>query len=250
MKPHMVAFAGSIPTTSTFFPIPLITDTILTKTAGGMFAGSSMKALLGYVRGVNVTEARINAPNLRAVGPPMLWPFDTAVNPPNLPPLIRFRECGPVVPAFDPFNVEVSTAVAVAADAQALILFGDGPPPIDRRSSRTIKLTAAVNCTVNQWTVGDFILPQTLPAGRYAVVGFAAFGTGLLGARLVFPDQNERPGVLAQQAFAEYDDSDYRYGQFGEWGTFSNIQLPAVECLAYAASSAQTFYLDIVPLGR
>lgn len=205
---------------------------------------------MGYVRGVNVTSARLNSPNLRSVGPPQLWPFDTAVNPPNLPPLIRFRSCGPIVPAFDPFNVEVNTAVAVAADAQSLLLFGDNVPAPDTRSCRTILVTANVSCVTNQWTVGDLILPQTLPAGRYAIVGLAAFGTGLLGARLVFPEQLERPGVLAQQAFSEYDDSDFRYGAFGTWGEFANIQLPAIECLAYAACTAQTFFLDIVPLGR
>jgi len=250
MKPHLLAFGGSVPTTSTFAAIPTITDTYATKTSAGMLLPQSAKALMAYVRGVNVNDARMNSPSIRAIGPPSMWPFDTAANPPNLPPLIRFKECGPIVPAMDALNVEVSTIVAVAADAQALILFGDGPPQPDRRSSRTIKLTGAGTGVVNAWVATDFILAQSLPAGRYAVVGFAAFGTGLLAARLIFNDQPERPGVPAQQAFAEYDDSDFRYGAFGEWGTFQNTALPTVEVLAYAANSAQTFFMDIVPVGR
>ena len=249
MKPHLVCVGGSIPTTSTNFPIPIPNDTILTTTLGGLFASFSLKALLGYVRGVNVTGARLNSPSLRAIGPPQISPFDTAAAPPNLPPLVRYRECGPIIPPYDPFVFEVSTAVAVAADAQAVFLFGDKQPEPDRRSSRTIIVSAAITQVVNNWVAGQLVLPQTLPAGRYAIVGMAAFGAGLLAARLIFPTQLERPGVLAQQAINEYDDSDYRYGQFGVIGEFSNIALPALEVFAFGAGAAQTIYLDIVPLG-
>lgn len=246
MKPHLFAAGGSIPTTSTYFAIPNVTDTFLTKTAFGMYGPVSMKLLMGYVRGVNVSAARLNAPNLRAIGPPALWPFDIAANPPNLPPLIRVRKCGPIVPAQDPFNVEVSTIVAAAADAQSLLLFGDGPPQEDSRACRTIIATAVGTLVNNAWVATDLILGQTLPAGMYDIVGFAAFGTGLLAARLIFPTQLERPGVLAQQAFSEYDDSDFRYGAFGVFGSFINTSLPTVELFGYAAGSAQSFFLDIV----
>ena len=250
MLPHMVCLGGSIPTTSTNFPIPIPNDTLLTTTLGGLFGGFSLRALLGYVRGVNVTAARLNSPNLRAVGPPQLWPIDTAASPPNLPPLIRYRACGPVIPPFDPFVVEVTTAVAVAADAQAVFLFGDKVPEPDTRPSRTILANATITQVNNVWVAGQMTLPQTLPAGRYAIVGLAVFGAGLLAARLIFPTQMERPGVLAQQLFSEYDDSDYRYGQFGVIGEFTNIQLPALEVFGFAAGAAQTIYLDIVQLSQ
>lgn len=248
MKPHMVCFGGSIPTTSTNFSIPVPNDTIFISTQNGLMPSSTVKALLGYVRGINVTSAQLNSPSIRAIGPPQLWPFDTAAAPPNLPPLIRYRSCGPVIPAGDPFNVQVSTIVAVAADAQAVFLFGDRVPDPDTRASRTILLTATVTLVNNQWVAGQMVLGQTLPSGRYDIVGIAVFGAGLLAARLIFPTQPERPGVLAQQASSEYDDSDYRYGQFGVIGSFTNIQLPAIECFGFSAGAAQTIYLDVVPV--
>lgn len=250
MKPHLLAFAGSIAQNAALANIPTINDSFFTQTSSGMFANTSFKLLQAYLRLDSGSQAQLNSPSLRAIGPPQLWPWDGAANPPNDPPIIRYRDCGPIVPVQDPLNVQVSRAGAGAADAQALLLVGDGVPSPDRRSCRTVRATATITAVVNQWTAGTLTLDQNLPSGRYAIIGAAAFGTGLLAVRFIFSQnsQQERPGVLAQQAAGEYDESDFRYGAFGVFGEFLNISVPTIEVLAYAANSAQVVLLDLVPL--
>lgn len=249
MTPHLLAFAGAVAQNAVLANIPTISDNFFTQTLSGMFSTKSFSVLQAYVRLDSGSQALINAPSLRAFGPPQLWPWDGAAAPPNDPPLIRYCGCGPFVPLEDPINIQVSRAGAGAADAQALLLVGDAMPTPYVGPCRSVRATATITAVVNQWTAGTLNLDQTLPAGDYMVIGMAAFGTGLLAARLIFPERTERPGILAQQAAIEYDESTFRYGQFGVWGKFKNVSLPQLEVLAYAANATQTVILDLVRVG-
>jgi len=101
------------------------------------------------------------------------------------------------------------------------------------------------------WTIGTITLDQTLPFGRYGVIGMACVCDSAYAARLVFPQNTSmRPGVVPGTAIANYDYRQImRAGRFGLLGTFDQTAPPQLEVLGEAAG-AQTpaVYLDLVEL--
>lgn len=247
---HLLAAGGSVANNVTLTQIPRVTDVFATNTTDGYLLPRNMIVAAAYVQVANGTRARINTPLLRLPVYPNLAYLDLATDPPNLPPVNMFWENGPRITALDPLNVEISRAGAGAAVCNALLWLCDSVPvEIQTPDVRVIQATATVTCVTSVWTQGTLTLTDTLPTGTYKIVGLNAFGTNLLAARLIMQNQNMRPGCIAQQAIGEYGWDQFRYGNFGEMGTFQNTAMPTVEFFSYGACTAQTLQIDVVKVG-
>ncbi|GAI92334.1 unnamed protein product, partial [marine sediment metagenome] len=88
---------------------------------------------------------------------------------------------------------------------------------------------------------------QTLPAGRYAVVGMRAQLQENVASRLVFPDTSPRPGVMGRSRYYELDLPEMRYGGLGNWGEFEHDAPPTIDILATAATELPHYIiLDLI----
>lgn len=246
---HLLAFAGSVAQNAVLAQIPKLTDVYWQNQTDGMTQMKSQRVFGAYVRADSATAVRLNSPMLRIPVFPRLSYIDTAADPPNLPPVNVYYESGPMIPALDPLNVEVSRAGAGASVCQALLFTGSSSPAKITGECRTLLATSTITASTTAWTAGTLTLSDTLPAGRYRIVGAQGFGTNLLAGRIVFPDRQNRPGFLAQQAAGEYGWDWFRYGNLGSWGEFSSTALPTVEVLAYGANTSQTWHIDITKIG-
>ena len=111
----------------------------------------------------------------------------------------------------------------------------------------TIRGTLAVTTVPDVWQNCALTLTQTLPAGRYKVVGMRAYGTAtMLAARLLFTGQAWRPGVPAKANCTSDEIKIFRKGNFGSFGEFEFDQPPQVEVLSTAATVAPIIALDII----
>lgn len=114
----------------------------------------------------------------------------------------------------------------------------------------TARYTAAATLTAHAYTnTALTVTNQTLKAGRYAVVGMKAYGATMQAARLVFAETSARPGCIGVTANGHRGHPIFRQGNLGEWGQFTHVNLPTIDCLANAADSAQVFDLDLVKIG-
>jgi hypothetical protein len=242
----MLAFAGSVAQNAVLAQIPRITDTYIQNVSDGYQSQNSLKVFGAYVRSDAASAIRLESPSLRVPSFPRFAQYDGAANPPNLPPFNDYGDSGPVIPALDPFNVTVSRAGAGAFVSHSLLFMGNSRPSPIVGECRTILCTSAVTTSATAWTPATMTLSDSLPYGRYRIVGAMGFGTGLLAGRFVFPDRQNRPGFLAQQAVDEYGWDYFRYGKLGAWGEFNSTAFPVMEFLNYAANSAQTVQIDIM----
>lgn len=246
MPLHLLAGAGSVTNGSTFAQVGRLVDNYFTSVNDGYQQTKSHKVFAAYVRGPNVTDARVNAPLLRIPFYPRVSLLDTAAAPPNLPPVDEYEGNGYTLAPLDPLNVEVSRAGADAQVCQyALWVSPTGYTP-SLGQSRTVKATTVVTGSLTAWTQASLSFESVLPPGRYQIVGAMGYGTGLLFGRFIFPDTQIRPGFLAQQTVDEYSWNWFRHGRMGVWGEFDQQAVPSIEFLHYAAGTNPTVLLDLV----
>jgi hypothetical protein len=150
----------------------------------------------------------------------------------------------------DPVPLVISEKLNVntihTLDGWALLWLSDGPVAPVRGDIRTIKATTGHTTVADIWENVALTLTQTLPAGRYALVGARAFGTNLLAARFVFTGEAWRPGVPAGADINSRQTNPFRKGRFGSFGEFEFDSPPTVDLLGTGVTAAEEIYLDLI----
>jgi hypothetical protein len=116
----------------------------------------------------------------------------------------------------------------------------------------TVRFTATITSILTTWVNGAITLSQTLPVGRYAVVGANVFEDGgdLIAFRLVVAGYPWRAGGICTNAYGSKPIREQRYGRMGTWCEFDSVNPPTLDIIA-AAAAAQTIvgYLDLIKIG-
>lgn len=246
---HTVAFFGSQGAGALNDDLPALQDAWLTIQNNHFILPEQMKVLMAYGLGATITNARLNTPSFRLVSLPSVQPVEVGAAVPSLPHLAEYRDHEPVVPPIDEFAFETSNGAGAPENHWALVWlqFGNNinstPGPVF-----TVRATGTITAVANTWTQGAITLDQTLPAGRYDVVGMSVVGANLVAARLVLPRYKHRPGCLARVAVANDDWNRWRMGRIGRFGDFDSYAQPQLDILANGANTAQTVFLDLVKM--
>jgi len=143
-------------------------------------------------------------------------------------------------------NAQINQALGAAEDETVYVWLGDGITPIPAGQMFTVRCTNASTLTAYAWTNGALTFTQTLPAGRYAVVGARGMSAGLCGFRLVFVGPTWRPGAIGIDDVGDQDIPRFRYGNAGLWGEFEHDQPPTVDFWSVSADTAQVVHLDLI----
>ncbi len=224
-------------------------DQAITFSGGNYILQWDAKLRFAYVLAASVTRARINTPHLRTISLPYINPFQRAAAPPALPNIADFRGNPLDILAIDQIGIEESNDLAMGNEnTYAGLWMYPGDMNAAPGPSYTLRGTAALTLTVGTWVAGAITLDQTLPAGTYEVVGMECICNDGVFARLAFPNQVPRPGVvcrptIAAQAWANM----FRFGQAGKFGSFLTYAPPQLEVLGLAAGAeTPEVYLDVV----
>jgi len=141
---------------------------------------------------------------------------------------------------------KLNVYMIMTADGRALVWLADGPIAPAHGAIRTIRAVPDAHGAEDVWTNSTLTLGQTLPAGRYQVVGLRVIGTNLLAGRLVFVGYSWRPGVPASTLLAGDDFPMFRRGKFGVFGEFEFDQPPSVDLLGSGVSASEQIWLDLI----
>jgi len=131
------------------------------------------------------------------------------------------------------------------------------PAPPGRRF--TVHGTSATTLTAARWTTVNWTFDQTIPAGRYAIVGARCFSaTGRLFRVIPTEPPNYRPGGIMVQAYDALDPVGQRLFDFvggptapnwGVWTYTNSYVMPQCELFAVAADTAEEMWFDMVLIG-
>ena len=152
----------------------------------------------------------------------------------------------------DPLPLEASEKLNVSTihtlDGACLIWLSDGPIAPVHGDIRTIQATTGHTTAADVWENVALTLSQTLPAGRYQVVGMRAVGTNLIAARLVFVGGTWRPGVPAGSTVSSVDVPLFRQGAFGVFDEFEFDQPPSIDLLGTGVTASEVIALDLIQI--
>jgi len=106
---------------------------------------------------------------------------------------------------------------------------------------------AAVNSVASTWSSAALTFRQTLPVGRYAVVGAKFVAEDAVAFRFIPIGELQRPGGIANGLNGELAPKEQRYGGMGTWFEFDSQTPPSVEILGHTAIAAdRNIYLDMI----
>jgi hypothetical protein len=247
---NVVAFFGSVAQNADLANLTPVTDPLVTVTANNrvIFPEDYWVAAANLMV-VDGSRARLNTPQMRLVALPELYPIkitaEQGANPQVVGPLWGMVR----IPKNDEVGIDVSRAGAGAGDCYAALWVSPRYTPAPQGPVYTVRCTSTITLTVGTWAAGLLAFDQTLPYGRYAVVGMQATCGDAMYARLTFPGQTQfRPGVPCVEAVSSYINPQvFRFGNFGLFGSFDSTAQPGIEVLGHTAGSeAGVYLLDLV----
>lgn len=251
--PHtLVAFFESITNASVYTDVSAVADQTQTVDAGSRLqVRTPAKLAASYVMGINLTAARIDAPSFRGLLTPEIYPCNPTADVRAIDKPAIYGRYGLEFVQGEGVSVQVSRGGADAQPVIAGLWLGGGASPLPSGRVSTLVATAAPTLTVGTWVFAQLTLGQTLPAGRYAIVGMAVVCNDCTFARLVFPGEAyNRPGVLVQDVYGDQPtDDDFRMGGMGVFGEFEWNSPPSLEFLGdTAGAESAVVYLDIIKI--
>jgi hypothetical protein len=146
------------------------------------------------------------------------------------------------------FLATVHSDSTAAALQWVVTWFADGPIAPVVGPHFTTRLTGTTTAVSRTWTLCPLTFDENIPRGRYAIIGMRAMGATCVAARLIIPGQPNRPGVLGCTAGSDLGWDGFRHGQLGEFGQWEDTDAMQAEFLCNAADTAQTVFLDLLPV--
>lgn len=245
---HTAAWYESIDPGGVLTPIAAVVDQSVFTSGDVTRVPTQMPNIVGQAALVDpllAAGAQIQSPSLRAMVNIDIEPVVAGLVF-GSPPEVLFHPLSPIaVTADEPVTFAVNSNPAAAADHYGLAWFGDGPQVPVPGNIFSVAATSALTLAAGVWVNGTLLFSQTLPLGRYTVVGMRARGTNLVAARLVFVGGAFRPGVPAVNALADLDPSVFRYGRHGAFGIFHSNTPPTVDALGIT-DTAQSYIFDLL----
>lgn len=246
----LAAFAASIANGTTYGALSAVSDQALTVSSNNRYIlPARWRARLGYVQGVNLTAAQIDAPSLRNLALPEIYPTVVAAAPPTTPGYVDWGDTGPMIQQNEEVTVRISRGGADAQPVTAGLWLSPGMQPAPGGMVTTLVATATIVQVASNWVSGALTFATTVPAGQYAVIGMNVVANDVAFARLIFPGQSQwRPGCLVDAAYGnKIIPNVFRAGRLGLWGHFWNTAQPQIETFGLVAGSeAVTAYIDVI----
>ncbi len=249
----LVAWQESIDEDDVLSNVAAVADQHIHVEGDRIFVPELNKLLAEYVAQANgMYAARIQSPSLRAgllIDIPIL---QQGLNPSGSESFYPHFDCpislvtneGLEALANKPADGSVvATILAWLADADLKPVYGE---------FLTVRFTATITSVLGEWKNGAITLAQTLPVGKYAIVGANVIETGgdAIAFRFVIPGYPWRPGGLSCNSYGAKPFYLQMYGGMGVWAEFDSQTPPTIEILhGAAASQSLVGYLNLVKTG-
>lgn len=255
----LVAFSESQDPGAAFVAVAAVPDPHIFVSGDDIRLPDEMRFVVGHAVLINgiavVPQARLTSPSLRSVFNQDLLPIvNGAVMADN--PRLTMRPGSPLpLMGAEAINLEANYDEVAAALASSLIWLADGPIAPVAGDIHTVRATAAHAGIALGWGNGAITFAQTLPVGRYQVVGMrananTAAAATTLAMRLVFPGGVWRPGTYTSNVHASPDAQDgiFRNGRLGVWGEFHTNAPPTLDVFGSTQAVHQVL-LDLIRVG-
>ena len=197
-------------------------------------------------------RAQLQSPSLRRVSLLDIALIQQGLSPSGNESFMPHYDCPIALDVNEGLEAFINKPADGAAVATILAWLADNPLTPVVGEIFTVRVTATITSIIGQWVNGALTFSQTLPVGKYAIVGASVGEDGgdLIAFRFVVAGYGWRAGGLASNNYGARTDPRQRYGGMGVWCEFDSHTPPTLDILA-AAAAAQTIvgYLDLMKVG-
>jgi len=206
-----------------------------------------LNALVGaFGIGVNITRLQMQSPSLRRILFNEIAPVSIGILPPTVPAWNDMRFAPPILDPEEALDAFIAESGAGATRNSAFAWLADQPIEPVKGDIRTVRVTATTTLTAFQWSNAQLTFDQSLPAGRYQIVGGRMESAGLLAWRCVIVGGLWRPGAIGYATAGLVEPSAFRQGNMGVWGEFNHNTPPTIDYLSGSADTAEAGELDLI----
>lgn len=246
---HTLAYTKSHDNTANTDETP-VPDGIIAIQNGHFFPQRDLTLYAAVAMAATATRARIVTPSLRQISMPYIRPIEPAAVPGNRAAIADYRNSPLILRGLEEIEVDGTHTTAGGARFTIGLFAGWMPvPPMPMGTLITMRGVATNTVTANAWSLLSVTWADALPAGTYACVGLTAFGATCQLARMIFEDQQPRPGVVGITTITDQPNPLFTKGGIGVMGRFNSNRMPSIEYLCNAADTAQEVYMDLVRVG-
>lgn len=244
---HVVAYQANTFGQTNFDSTPLA-DSWIPISNGHYLPPVALNFYGGWMGGVNLTAVTLVTPKTRSVVPPRLYPIQNTLLPPDRPHMYDRRSNPFGLNAFEEVSVQMNVGGAANAFNTAVMFWGNSLDPVPAGDVYTLHGTSTTAVTANAWTQLVVTWDQTIPAGRYMIIGSQVQSTNAIAHRWYFRYSQMKPGFLSVSAVTNISDPTYYQGGWGALGYFDSPVFPFLEVLANAADASHDVVMNMVKI--
>lgn len=251
-----IAYHKLAHTTAALELVTGVADQHVRVSGNDIYVGDLNQVIAYAASGKTITDARLSSPSLRRValediGSVQAVAYDAdhyaweAIWKTESPRLLESDEA-----------LNLLTQGTIGDDTCGVVLLADGPIVPVSGDIVTIGFTANIASTVRSWTNGAVTFEQTLPVGRYQIVGCDLFSTVAAKARafrLVPIGEVNRPGGFTRPLRTATGETTkiQRMGGLGVWCEFDHLTPPTIDLLGGTVVAAADFegVFDLIKIG-
>jgi len=206
------------------------------------------KMLAVFAGGQDLEQTRMQSPSLRRMANQRIEHIYHQPLPPNdwmAQPLHIWKERTRTLDIAEALNAYCLQAGGGAE--WVFVWLMDKLEPLPPGEIFCIEGVVSITSVTATWVNGAITFGQTLPAGRYALVGMRCMEPITVAARCVFPDISARPGCMGSGTLYTPTIPEFRYGALGSWGEFEHDAPPSIDCLCNSAAAiTPDIHMDLI----
>ncbi len=249
----IIAYQEAKPADTTPIAISGVADQHVRVDGAIIYMSDINEIIASYVCGhTTLTDAYLASPSLRRLanyaiapihsGTPPLGDASFIMHPLSPLPLEKNEGLEAIVTASATVGAVVTTVVVFLSDAAVM--------PVDGEIFH-VRATATIAAAVDTWANAEVTFDDTLPVGRYQIVGARCFVADGVAFRFVPIGEAYRPGGICSNTLNLKTHDLQRNGGLGVWCEFDQITPPSVEVLVDegASSNDVVLHLDLIKVG-
>lgn len=242
---HVVIYQANTFGVTNFDSAP-VTDTWLAIQNGHYLPQESLKLFGGWFGGINLTAVSLVTPRSRAVVPPRLYPIQQTLLPPDRPHIYDRRSNPFTLNAIEEVSVTFNIGGAANAFTTAVLFVGEMLDPVPPGDVFSLHGTATTAAVANAWTQVNVVWDQTIPSGKYTVVGSQVQSATAIAHRWYFRNRPLKPGFISLTSLGNISDPSYYFGGWGSLGSFDTTVYPFLEVFCNGADAAHDVVINMV----
>lgn len=245
---HVAAWTAQADPSGLLIPIAAARETALFTDGDILKIDFGLANLIGAAAIINdasATRAQLTTPSLLLDGVFDIEPLFVGGQFGSPPAIVMFADTPLQLEPGEFMRAYVQSDPAGAVRHHVIAWLADGLILPVKEPVFSVRCTASVAQQNFVWRGGALTFEQTLPVGRYVVLGLRCRASSGVLARLVFRNQIARPGVPIATSIDGADHEAFRFGNLGVWGSFWQEDPPQLE-IFHGTAVSQQLLLDLV----